>query len=95
MTEKFHPIRDQIVNKLSEALSPLSLNVIDDSHKHIGHSGHNGVGESHFRVEIVSSRFEGLNRVARHQLVYKVLEDLIPPVHALQIKAILPSEAAK
>ena len=92
MTEKFHPIRDQMINKLTEALAPTSLAVIDDSHKHIGHAGHNGEGESHFRVEIVSDRFEGLSRIARHQLVYAALKELIPPIHALQIKAVYQKE---
>ena len=87
MNEQFHPIRDQIINKLNEALKPSLLDVKDDSHKHIGHAGHNGQGESHFKVHIVSAEFVGKSRVVRHQLVYAVLKDLIPPIHALQIKA--------
>lgn len=91
MTENFQTIREQIENKLKVALSPVSLEVIDDSHKHIGHAGHNGKGESHFRVQIVSTAFEGKSRVARHQMVYGALKELIPPVHALQIKAEAPN----
>lgn len=90
MTEEFQTIRDQIVNKLNESLHPASLNVIDDSHKHIGHAGHNGKGDSHFKVEIKASVFEGQSRVARHQMVYAALKELIPPIHALQIKADTP-----
>ena len=85
--QEFQTIREQIINKLTEALEPVSLDVIDDSHKHIGHAGHNGKGESHFRVNIVAAGFAGKSRVACHQTVYGVLKELIPPIHALQIKA--------
>lgn len=87
MAQEFQTIRDQIINKLNQDLTPVSLEVVDDSHKHIGHAGHNGKGESHFRVHVVSSAFEGKSRVVRHQMVYEILKDLIPPIHALQIKA--------
>ena len=90
MTEEFQTIREQIINKLNESLNPVSLEVIDDSHKHIGHAGHNGKGESHFRVIIASASFEGQSRVARHKMIYEALKELIPPIHALQIRADIP-----
>lgn len=31
-------------------------------------------GETHFNVEVVSSRFEGLTSIKRHRLVYQILE---------------------
>ncbi len=68
--------------------------MIDDSEKHRGHAGHNGSGESHFTVEIVSARFEGQNRVARQRAVNHALGDLlVERVHALAIKAKAPGEA--
>ncbi len=53
---------------LTEALSPLVLEIDNESH------GHNVPknSETHFRVVLVSEAFVGLNRVKRHQLVYKL-----------------------
>ena len=51
--------KDIITNKLSEAFSPESLDVSDESHLHEGHAGHRPGGETHFRVYIVSVAFEG------------------------------------
>jgi len=87
-------IADRIRSKLDEAFAPARLEVQDDSAKHKGHSGAREGGESHFSVRIVSSRFEGLNRVARQRLVNAALaEELAGPVHALAILAQSPAEA--
>jgi len=59
---------DQIRAKLTDALAPESLDVIDESHKHAGHVGARPEGETHFRVEIVSREFAGLSRVERQRL---------------------------
>ena len=86
-------VANQISEKLQSALSPIKLDVIDDSDSHIGHAGHSGAGESHFNVLIVAEAFEGKNRVMRQRLVMGALkEELAGPVHALSIKAIAPSE---
>ncbi len=87
MTQEFQPIREQLINKLTERFSPEILEVIDDSHKHIGHAGHNGKGESHFKVIIVAAEFKDRSRIDCHRMVYAAVESLIPPVHALQINA--------
>lgn len=51
-------------------------------------------GETHFNVEVVSGRFEGLTSIKRHRLVYKVLEEeLRSPVHALSLITKTPAEA--
>ncbi|WP_025552358.1 BolA family protein, partial [Sphingobium fuliginis] len=56
-------------------------------------AGHDGSGESHFTVEIVSGRFTGQNRVARQRMVNAALADLLrEKVHALAIKARAPGE---
>ena len=86
-------VRDLIESRLREALAPESVTVSDDSHMHAGHAGAREGGESHFSVEIVSDRFAGLNRVARHRLVNEALADeLAGPIHALAIKARAPGE---
>jgi BolA protein len=84
-----------IRSRLTEALAPLSLEIIDDSHRHAGHAGARPEGESHFTVEIVSERFRGLGRVARQRLVYDLLaEPMRSDIHALALKTLTPEEAA-
>lgn len=88
------PVATQIEERLRAALNPQQLAVIDDSEKHRGHAGHDGSGESHFTVEIVSDRFVGQSRVARQRLVNAALADLLrDKVHALAIKARAPEDA--
>ena len=84
---------DQIEAALRAAISPLhSLQVINESHLHVGHAG--AAEGSHFRVRIVADGLAGLSRVARHRLVYDALRDVIPQgVHALAIEARGPAEA--
>ncbi len=91
-------IEKSIREKLSKAFSPTQLTVENESAKHaghaamIGHAGHSG--ETHFRVIVVSSSFEGQSRVNRHRQVNSVLKDeLAGPVHALAIRALTPDEA--
>jgi BolA protein len=81
----------QIDAALRHALTPAELAVRDDSHLHAGHAG--ALEGRHFSVRIVSERFSGLSRVARHRLVYDSLHDLIPRgIHALAIEARTPGE---
>ncbi len=81
-----------ITEKLSKALIPHSLEVIDESHLHAGHSGARPEGETHFRVRIQSEAFQGKSLVQRHRMVNEVLaEELAGPVHALAISASTPA----
>ena len=87
-------VADQIRRKLSAALAPLELDVIDDSARHAGHTGARPEGETHFRVRIVSGAFTDMNRVARQRRVHEILADeLRTRVHALSIDAKTPEEA--
>ena len=88
-------VADKIKEKLAAELNPQKLTIIDESVKHAGHAGARPEGESHFRVEVVSSAFEGQNRIARQRLVYKALaEELATDIHALNIDAKTPGEAS-
>ncbi len=88
------PVAAEITRRLTSALSPARLAVIDDSDHHRGHAGHDARGESHFTVEIVSDAFAGKSRVARQRAVNAALADLlVERVHALAIKASTPEEA--
>ena len=87
-------VQHTITNKLREAFTPESLDVIDESHLHEGHAGHRPGGETHFRIYIVSDAFEGKSRIERHRLINATLAaELAGPVHALAIKAQAPNEA--
>lgn len=91
------PYADRLRAKLSQALRPQTLEVVDESHRHAGHAhrlGHAGQeGETHFKVTIVSDAFTGLNRVARQRLVYDtVAEELVERVHALALVTKAPGE---
>lgn len=78
---------------LADALQPLSLEVVDDSHKHAGHAGARG-GLGHFSVDIVSAAFAGKLPLARHRMVYAALGGLMQSdIHALAIRARTPEEA--
>ena len=79
---------------LAEALAPLQLQVVDDSHKHTGHAGARG-GQGHFSVDVVSAAFAGKLPLARHRLVYAALGAMMQTdIHALVIRARTPDEAA-
>jgi len=83
--------------KLRERFAPERLEIVDDSHRHVGHAGHPGGagqgGETHFSVTMVSVVFAGMGRVARQRLVYETLaEELKGGVHALALTTLAPGE---
>lgn len=83
-------IEAEIYRRL-DALSPSSLVLEDESAQHAGHAGASAGG--HYRLTVVSSRFQGLNAVARHRMVYATLGDLMQKgIHALAISAYTPEE---
>jgi len=85
--------RDLITEKLTKAFAPQSLDVVDESHQHVGHAGHRPEGETHFRVHIVSEAFRGKTLLERHRLVNQTLSgELAGGVHALAIHASAPGE---
>ncbi|AOE50219.1 BolA family protein [Kangiella sediminilitoris] len=74
--------------RISEALQPEQLDIIDDSHKHIGHAGAKG-GLGHFTVIIKSDLLEGKRMIQQHRLIYDALGDMMQTdIHALAIKVI-------
>ena len=79
----------RIEEKLSAALSPLHLEVEDES------SGHNVPpgAASHFRVVAVAAVFAGESSVARHRRVYAALaQELAEGLHALALHTYTPQE---
>lgn len=74
---------------LEQSLKPQSLEIIDDSHKHAGHSSAGGMG--HFTVNICAAAFEGKSLLQRHRLVYDAVGELMQTeIHALSIHATTP-----
>jgi BolA protein len=89
-------VADTIRAKLTAAFTPQRLDVYDDSDRHHGHAGAREGGETHFRVMIVSSAFDGLSRVDRHRRVNETLaQELNDRVHALSLTVLTPDEAAR
>ena len=89
-------VEDQIREKLTLAFAPTALEVVNDSHRHAGHAGSPGTGESHFSINVVSAAFAGKTRLERHRMVNEVLaEELTGPVHALAISALAPEERSR
>ncbi|MDF1585129.1 BolA family protein [Marinimicrococcus flavescens] len=88
-------VRTALEQRLREALAPEALEIEDQSALHAGHAGARPEGESHFRVVVVASRFDGRNRVARQRMVFEAAGDLLrTDIHALSITALTPAEAA-
>ena len=74
------------------ALTPESMQILDDSGRHIGHEGAKG-GGGHYQLLLVSPQFHGLALPARHRLVYDALGPMMHnAIHALSIKAYAPEE---
>lgn len=83
----------EIRARLQRSLEPLTLDVRDDSHRHVGHAGARD-GRGHFSVVVVSAAFSGLAPLARHRAVYAALGELMQTdIHALVIDARAPEEA--
>ncbi len=83
---------ERIRAQLTAALAPTVLELTDESALHAGHAGA-ASGGGHYRLRIVSERFEGLKLVMRHRLVYDSVHDMMhTDIHALAITALAPSE---
>jgi BolA protein len=87
------PVAAEMLRRLNSALSPSSIDLIDDSEQHRGHGGYNPAGESHFNLRIESAAFEGKSRVERQRMIYAALGELMESrVHALSIRAMAPGD---
>lgn len=87
------PIAKEIQSLLETGLSPLRLEVINDSARHHGHAGDDGSGESHFTIVVESAAFTGKSRLERQRMVNRMLGNIPGErVHALAIRAFAPGE---
>jgi BolA protein len=86
MSEK--PLYSSIEKKLKLQFNPIHLEIIDDSSKHRSHQAMvgNTFPETHFKVTIVSSQFEGVALLKRHRMINEILKDEFQRgLHALQL----------
>ncbi len=97
------PIETKIFEKLTKALEPKLLEIVNDSHKHAKHShikefhaanpeAAKNAAESHFSVKIISDKFDGLSRLNRQRLVLDLLKDEMKVIHAFSLKAYILKE---
>ena len=85
---------DQIKARLSP-LEPLMIEVVDDSAAHRGHAGA-ASGGGHYQLHLISGRFAGQSKVARHRLVYDLLAELMQrEIHALAMNLQAPDEVER
>ncbi|MET3856413.1 BolA family protein [Rhizobium sp. OAE497] len=90
-------LQARIEEKLTEAFAPERLSVINESHLHAGHQPDiTGTGETHMRVRIVSEKFSGMTRLARHRAITELLKpELDAGLHALAVEPAAPGEATR
>lgn len=84
-------LADEMRARLDSAFAPVRLEIVDDSDRHRGHAGYREGGESHWRVSIEATAFEGMTRIARHRAVHAALgPDIVNRIHALELKLTIP-----
>lgn len=85
--------QEKMKEALLAALEPVRLEIVNDSHHHIGHGGDDGSGETHFSVYIVSERFMSMKPVERHRFVFDILKKSLKIMpHSIVIRAFSPRE---
>lgn len=78
---------ERIKALLTDRFAPTELEIIDESHLHVGHAGARD-GRGHFRIRIVSEAFAGLTPLERHKMIYECLGKMMETeIHALSIQA--------
>lgn len=81
---------EQILAVLAD-LSPVDLDIRNDSHRHQGHAGDDGSGESHLHIRIVSAAFIGRSRLERHRMVMDRLHPVFAAgLHSVTVDAGVP-----
>lgn len=79
------PVKDEIDARLRAAFTVQLLDIENESHRHAGHSGDDGTGESHFRITLRAPELAAMGRVQRHRAVHAALGDINTRVHAIAL----------
>lgn len=83
----------EIKQVITHDFAPDHLEVINESHKHKGHAGDDGSGETHYKLIVVTGKFSGKSRIERHKEVNKSVGTLFDKgLHALSLKLYTPEE---
>lgn len=85
---------DELIKRLiEENLEPIEYKLINESHKHAGHAGDDGSGQTHYKLMVVSNLFEGQSRVQRQRHVMQQLKAAFDQgLHAISMKLSTPDE---
>lgn len=84
---RIETMRDKLAS-----LNPVSIDIIDESHKHAGHAGARD-GGGHYLLKIITPKFAGMATMARHRMIYSALGEMMKrDIHALNIQAKTPDE---
>lgn len=87
---------DELRAAIERAVSPVELEIVDESARHHGHAGWREAGETHFAVRIVADAFVGRSRLDRHRMVNAAAADLLRDrIHALAVTALAPGEISR
>jgi BolA protein len=78
-------VNDELKARLTAAFAPEILEIVNDSHRHAGHSGDDGSGDSHYSIKLRSPVLAAMPRVARHRAVHAALGDLNSRIHAIAL----------
>lgn len=82
----------ELIRQKLAVLDPEQIEIVDQSARHAGHEGAKG-GGGHYILTIVSRKFSGKSTLARHRLVYALLNEMMHrDIHALSVKAYTPEE---
>ncbi len=81
-------MQNQIEKILIKALNPEILQVVNESFKHNVPTG----SESHFKIIAISEKFINLNKITRHKMLFKILEEQFKSIHALSLALFTPEE---
>ena len=80
-------MEEKIKKAIEDAFSPSHLEIINESHKHAGHAGDDGSGQTHFKLIVVSNEFSGCDRVQRQRMLNASICDLFEEgLHAISMK---------
>lgn len=82
-----------ITQIVHDNFQPDQFELVNNSHKHQGHGGDDGSGQSHFALTLVTSEFNGMSKVKRHQLMYSLIKPLMDNgLHAIELHLHSPNE---
>ena len=84
---------DLIKHLIEENLNPVDFKLVNESHKHAGHAGDDGSGQTHYKLIVVSKDFTGKSRIERQRSVFEILQPAFSKgLHAVSMKLSTPLE---